>query len=339
MGSFNTNFRSPDDLNPRDREHFEVAKSLPGTFNSAQFRQQYLTLYPRRRPGSIIPSDYCFNKENKGNQGYPRFLLWKGGHDYAFVGLDFQQAGEETSGDPSWSAPWSREEVDVVIGAYFLILENELRGKTNVKAKVLSSLLHGPLANRSEGFIERKMQEISAVLYDQGLPWIEDYKTLPEYQEGYFSEQVRQAADEKKIQELDHASRPTANPEELDQRTRMLQRRRKVNRPAGNQKPRKVRVEESTRHERDPQVRAWVLEEAKGMCECCEAPAPFACDDGRPYLEVHHVITLAEDGPDTVDNAVALCPNCHCQLHHGRDRATVRAKLYQKISRLRKYES
>ncbi|WP_196607201.1 HNH endonuclease [Pectinatus frisingensis] len=33
------------------------------------------------------------------------------------------------------------------------------------------------------------------------------------------------------------------------------------------------------------------------------------------YLEVHHVIPLSKDVDDTADNAIALCPNCHRELH------------------------
>jgi 5-methylcytosine-specific restriction protein A len=32
---------------------------------------------------------------------------------------------------------------------------------------------------------------------------------------------------------------------------------------------------------------------------------------------VHHLIRLADGGDDTVDNAVAACPNCHRQRHFG----------------------
>ncbi|WP_261528024.1 HNH endonuclease [Burkholderia multivorans] len=56
-------------------------------------------------------------------------------------------------------------------------------------------------------------------------------------------------------------------------------------------------------------VVAEVLERAAGKCERCNAPAPFIRpDDGEPYLEVHHKIPLADDGDDTVENAIALCP-------------------------------
>jgi 5-methylcytosine-specific restriction enzyme A len=34
-----------------------------------------------------------------------------------------------------------------------------------------------------------------------------------------------------------------------------------------------------------------------------------------PYLECHHVIGLAVGGDDTIDNTVALCPNCYRRMH------------------------
>jgi hypothetical protein len=80
--------RTPDDLNRRDREHYEVARQFSAWFTSSEFQRRYRAIYPDRSPGSIIPSDYCFNRENKGNKKYPRFLLWDNGQRYQFVGLD-----------------------------------------------------------------------------------------------------------------------------------------------------------------------------------------------------------------------------------------------------------
>ncbi len=69
---------------------------------------------------------------------------------------------------------------------------------------------------------------------------------------------------------------------------------------------------------RNPDVVAEVLFRAAGICENCTKPAPFLRKkDGKPYLEVHHKIQLSDGGEDTVQNAIALCPNCHRKLHFG----------------------
>ena len=36
---------------------------------------------------------------------------------------------------------------------------------------------------------------------------------------------------------------------------------------------------------------------------------------GDPYLETHHIEWLSKGGEDTIDNTVALCPNCHRRMH------------------------
>jgi hypothetical protein len=78
---------------------------------------------------------------------------------------------------------------------------------------------------------------------------------------------------------------------------------------------RAVTVREFVRNE---DVVAEVLYRAHGRCGSCRKPAPFKrTRDGSPYLEVHHKIPLADDGEDTVQNAIALCPNCHRKFHFG----------------------
>lgn len=74
----------------------------------------------------------------------------------------------------------------------------------------------------------------------------------------------------------------------------------------------------TTVYKRNPDVIAEVLERAQGKCEECGKPAPFnRASTGSPYLEVHHRIPLSERGKDTMDNAFALCPNCHREAHFG----------------------
>ncbi|MGD0088746.1 MAG: HNH endonuclease [Planctomycetota bacterium] len=94
------------------------------------------------------------------------------------------------------------------------------------------------------------------------------------------------------------------------------QRRKRLE--AASKKPSKKDVT-ATVFERNPDVIAEVLARAKGVCEGCGKQAPFLrAKDGEPYLEVHHVVHLAEGGEDTVENSKALCPNCHRRSHYGK---------------------
>jgi 5-methylcytosine-specific restriction endonuclease McrA len=100
--------------------------------------------------------------------------------------------------------------------------------------------------------------------------------------------------------------------------------------PAGNRSPTR-RDGVNSDFNRCPNVVAWVLLKANGKCECCEADAPFHKPNGVPYLEVHHVQTLATGGPDTVQNAVALCPNCHRAVHFARKRRELQRTLEARL--------
>jgi 5-methylcytosine-specific restriction protein A len=68
---------------------------------------------------------------------------------------------------------------------------------------------------------------------------------------------------------------------------------------------------------RNSDVIAEVLLRANGTCEGCGQSAPFQRADGTLYLEVHHRRRLADGGEDSVENAIALCPNCHRERHYG----------------------
>jgi len=85
-----------------------------------------------------------------------------------------------------------------------------------------------------------------------------------------------------------------------------------------NLKPEKIVVNQTV-YNRNAYVVAEVLYRANGICEKCKQPAPFLRDfDNSPYLEVHHKIPLSEGGDDSIENALALCPNCHRKSHFGK---------------------
>jgi 5-methylcytosine-specific restriction protein A len=85
----------------------------------------------------------------------------------------------------------------------------------------------------------------------------------------------------------------------------------------------------TTQYDRDPAVAELAKRLAEGMCDLCARPAPFLVGSA-PYLECHHIMHLAKGGPDTIENAVALCPNCHRKMH-ALDRRADRDKLLSKI--------
>lgn len=68
-------------------------------------------------------------------------------------------------------------------------------------------------------------------------------------------------------------------------------------------------------HDRDPYIAEYAKRRANGFCELCEERAPFLNKKNEPYLETHHIEWLANGGEDTIENTVALCPNCHRKMH------------------------
>lgn len=129
---------------------------------------------------------------------------------------------------------------------------------------------------------------------------------------------------------------PATNPHELQRRAAALAASGvPLTNSVGNATPSRFErvVQEFAR---SPAVVAEVFRIAAGRCELCECAAPFLRADGSPYLEVHHVHKLAEDGADTVDNAVALCPTCHRLLHHAGalDREAALSRLRERVARL-----
>lgn len=108
---------------------------------------------------------------------------------------------------------------------------------------------------------------------------------------------------------------PVADRDDCDRRAEALLGAGPVLRPPGNATPGVVPGGNAGRY-RCPKVRAWTLQRAGHQCELCNRPAFFK-RSGRPYLESHHIVHLASDGPDTPENTAAVCANCHRELHHG----------------------
>lgn len=77
---------------------------------------------------------------------------------------------------------------------------------------------------------------------------------------------------------------------------------------------------------RDPKVRAYVIKKSKGMCEYC-GRLGFKLKSGRFYVEAHHIIALANQGKDKIDNVIALCPEHHREAHFGLEAEALEQKF------------
>lgn len=82
--------------------------------------------------------------------------------------------------------------------------------------------------------------------------------------------------------------------------------------------------------ERSAVVRQLVMARSQGRCEWCGQPG-FTKHDGQVYLESHHVVPLHQDGDDTIDNVIALCPNDHRLAHYGEHRDTLAIEMLLRI--------
>jgi 5-methylcytosine-specific restriction enzyme A len=71
----------------------------------------------------------------------------------------------------------------------------------------------------------------------------------------------------------------------------------------------------TTTYDRNINVAELAKRRSKGLCQLCELPAPFKDKRGEPFLESHHIVWLSGSGEDSVENTVALCPNCHRKMH------------------------
>jgi len=224
---------------------------------------------------------------------------------------------------------WSREELLESTTAYFEMLEHELNDIKYIKKRYYEKL--AIKLGRTPSSIEMRMQNISSVLSNLGRTWIAGLKPMKNVGANVTS-QIEQI-----IWDIDGGkSIPSAS---FVGKVKVL--RKKVlstKKPQGNKSPGKSTVS-IVQYKRDPYIVAWVLENSQGICECCNKLAPFIRPDGTGYLEVHHVRTLSDNGRDSIDNTIAICPNCHRNLHYGLDKITLRQDLYDKISRLKKIVS
>lgn len=175
-----------------------------------------------------------------------------------------------------------------------------------------------------EIFVEfQKVREFDKYL---GLDELKEAKQLEECEVVFFHRgtlfEMEKEHYEVIVQMLEEINPSNNTEEELYQAVRLAMRENKEERERHIERRSSPYPDEyvvTTRaFKRDAYVIAEVLLRANGICERCCKEAPFKrASDGTPYLEVHHKEWLSKGGEDTVENAIAVCPNCHRELHFG----------------------
>ena len=175
--------------------------------------------------------------------------------------------------------------------------------------------------------IERRIRNLSSG-FDE-VPAEASYEAIVLKYPDRFKAEIVAIAGERLGREKD-AFGPTADPLELDRKAQELLKRIHLPFPQGTVTPRRTESS-STVFLRDPRVKAFVLKRSGGRCESCATAAPVKTSSG---LEVHHMKTLVQGGSDRVQNAVALCPNCHRALHYASNAAELTNQVYTRVTQL-----
>ncbi|CAG9297933.1 HNH endonuclease [Celerinatantimonas diazotrophica] len=218
---------------------------------------------------------------------------------------------------------WTEEELKAAVEAYVQMHSDEANGVPCVKKQIYSGLANR--FGRTEKSFEYRMQNISYVYSLMGREWVSGLKPAKNVGSN------NAAVIERLVSEVEGQSLPKV----AEFETQVISYKSKANlsKPRGIKEPDKA-YSQVTHFKRDPKVKAWVLKEASGKCECCSSNAPFTTAEGEPFLEIHHLRRLADGGSDTVSNAVALCPNCHREMHYGVNKSSLVSSMYSKLSRL-----
>lgn len=163
---------------------------------------------------------------------------------------------------------WTDEELWACVEAYYRLV-NAGSVEASNKTAIRNGVLSGPLKGRTAGAYERRMQNITSVLLDLGLPTVSGYPPLRNL--GAVKQRVIALVNEV-WQRSSGEELPTENPEASATRIAAAVDRYEQNPelalPIGNPTPTKSEVMVG-RYRRDLNVIGYVLAESQGRCEAC----------------------------------------------------------------------
>lgn len=160
------------------------------------------------------------------------------------------------------------------------------------------------------------------------------YTTDPEQDDSTESSGITESSvsvPDNKIEQTD--SPQTIVTDEIPDATSKLRRLRKQAEADATENPVKHTTTTSTgaQYRRSDKIREYALARADGRCEACGNVAPFDIPSGEPFLEVHHVHELGKGGADNPTLVIAVCPNCHREIHYGKHGNQLNEELKNKL--------
>lgn len=98
---------------------------------------------------------------------------------------------------------------------------------------------------------------------------------------------------------------------------------------ANNINPRPSQIDKIVKiYPRNTTLKNYIKRRSHYICEMpnCNYQG-FRKESGEAYIEIHHVVPLSEGGEDSINNTVALCPNCHRALHYAENKEELKMAL------------
>ena len=92
------------------------------------------------------------------------------------------------------------------------------------------------------------------------------------------------------------------------------------------------------RFKRSREARNLVIARSEFKCEYdkCTGMPPDVDSQGKPILQVDHILPLSEGGSDRPSNMIAICPNCHVAKTIGQNKRITTKQFLEIVSKKEK---
>ncbi|MEZ9857371.1 HNH endonuclease [Vibrio splendidus] len=216
---------------------------------------------------------------------------------------------------------WTEEELSEAVDTYLEMHHKDKMGTTYKKSFYYKKLAEK--FNRTPKAFGRRMSNITHIMMLMDLPTVAGLaplanvgKTQAPIIEKLISEKLGKTFIDVGLADAETQS--------------IINSKKQPEKPLGKERPESVETSTTT-YKRSGKVKGWVIRRANAHCELCGDRAPFDKEDGTPFLEVHHLTRLKDNGSDTVENCAALCPNCHRALHYSTNRLILTDQLRERV--------